>query len=149
MEVNLNNKDYHFLKQTILISSQSKDPSTKVGAIIVDPKGRVVSQGRNGFPVGACDTEISRNRKLLRTLHAELNAILFATKDLDGCTIYVSAPPCAQCMAAIIQVGIIRVVFLESSKAFDERWAESCNEGAKLANEAGITYEICPIMESK
>ncbi|MDA3823765.1 MAG: deaminase [Bacteroidales bacterium] len=135
-----NSKNDHFLKQTLFIATESKDPSTKVGAIITDPKGRVVSQGRNGFPMGVNDTEIPREIKYLRTLHAELNCILFAKQDLDGHTIYISAPPCAQCMAAIIQSGITTVICYKSEITMREPWITSCNEAVKLAEEAVIIY---------
>ena len=136
--INTGEKSQHFLKQTLLIAEQSKDPSTKVGAVIVDRRGRVLSQGRNGFPIGVSDRGIPRDRKLLRTLHAELNAILFATKDLEDCTIYVSAPPCAACMAAIIQVGITRVICYEADSAFSARWQDSADEAKLLAEEAEV-----------
>ncbi len=136
----MNRKSINYLQQTLLIAELSKDPSTKVGALIIDDRGRVVSQGRNGFPMGVRDVLIDRDRKLFRTLHAELNAILFATTDLENCTIYVSAPPCAQCMAAIIQVGIIRVICYAPEKEFEGRWKKSCNEAIQLTQEAGIIF---------
>jgi dCMP deaminase len=136
----VSNKTDHFLRQTLLIAEASKDPSTKVGALITDKKGRVVSQGRNGFPMGVNDTEVTREIKYLRSLHAELNAILFATKNLDDCTMHVSAPPCAQCMAAIIQSGITKIICYTSEIESREPWLTSCNEAVKLADEAEIVY---------
>lgn len=136
----VSDKAKHHLKQTLLIAEQSKDPSTKVGALIVGLRGEVVSQGRNGFPIGTNDKEITRDRKLLRTLHAELNSILFAQGSLVDYTIYVSAPPCASCMAAIIQVGISKIICYAPEKEFEGRWKESCDEATLLAQEAEITY---------
>lgn len=130
-----------FLAMTGVMASWSKDPSTQVGAVITRGKF-IVSQGFNGPPAKVDDTEVSRERKLLRTLHAELNAILIAKQDLTGCTLYCNLPCCAQCMAAIIQVGITTVVCLlpDPSKEFKGRWLDSCNEAETMAREAGITY---------
>ncbi len=136
----INPKSAAFLKQVLLIAEQSKDNSTKVGALIVNPKGRALTQGRNGFPQGVNDTITNRDMKILRTLHAELNAILFAQQDLEGCTMYITAPPCAQCMAAMIQVGITTVICFTPEKAFEGRWKASCDEAELLADEARIDY---------
>ena len=63
------------------VSSWSKDPSSRVGAVIVRPDRTVASVGFNGFPRGVEDSQdviADRDAKLLRTIHAELNAILAA-----------------------------------------------------------------------
>ena len=106
--------DARFLEQAELIAGWSKDPSTGVGAVIVDPKNRVVSQGFNGFPRACADDAdllADRDEKLRRTLHAEQNALLFAHRSVEGCTVYVTHPPCARCAAMLIQSGIKRVVY--------------------------------------
>ena len=133
-------KSKHYLKQTLQIAELSKDPSTKVGALIIGLRGEVVSQGRNGFPIGTNDKAITRDRKLLRTIHAELNAVLFAQRSLIDHSIYISAPPCASCMAAIIQVGISKVICFVPEKEFEGRWKESCDEATILAQEVEIAY---------
>lgn len=129
-----------FLKEAILTSERSKDSSTKVGAVIVNKKKRIVATGYNGFPRGCADVELNREQKLFRTLHAELNAILFAGQELDGCTLYVTAPCCSGCMAAIIQVGITTVICLKPEKEFEGRWLDSCREAEVMAKEAGLGY---------
>ena len=136
------NWDRFFLDQAQLIATKSKDPSTKVGAIIVDSNQRAVSQGYNGFPRGCVDKEFSREVKYLRTIHAEINSILFSQRDLSGCSIYVTAPCCAQCMAAIIQVGIVNVMCLTPENAFAGRWEASAREAEIMAKEVGIKYEV-------
>ncbi len=119
--------DRRFLQMAKLTSTWSKDPSTQCGAVIT--KGnRVISLGFNGFPKGTDDSpELYRNRdlKLKIVLHSEVNAILFANTDLEGCTIYVwPMPPCCGCASQIIQSGIKRVVSVFSSLDLLDRWGD-------------------------
>lgn len=78
--------------------------------------------------------------KLLRTLHAEQNAILFAARDLTGCTLYVTHPPCARCTALLIQAGIREVVYPPVSVEFAERWADDLRESALMLSGARVVY---------
>lgn len=130
-----------FLTLAEHIAGWSKDPSTKVGAVIVDQQRRIVSTGYNGFPQGAKDSPtMVRDRKLLRTLHAEANAILFAKRDLTGCTIYVTHHPCAHCAAMIIQAGITTVKFRITKFGPDDYWNASMYEAQLMMGEAGVDY---------
>lgn len=107
------------------IAKLSKDPSTKVGAVIFDAKRRIISAGYNGFARGVHDTpERLENRdvKYRLVLHAEKNAILFATAPLDGATLVVTHPCCAQCAAQVVQAGIKHVVWKRPSVDFVTRW---------------------------
>jgi len=138
--------DRRFLRLAEHISTWSKDPSTQCASVIVDNNKRIVSVGFNGFPAGTNDApEIYANReqKYRRVIHAEKNAILFAKQDLTGYTIYVwPMPPCSQCMAAIIQSGIKRVV---SKKCTDEqlaRWGDNMHEACLMAIEADLKYDL-------
>lgn len=128
--------DKRFLALADLASTWSKDPSTGVGAVVVDQSNRVVSLGYNGFPRGVDDTYGTREQKLMRTIHAEDNAILFAARDLTGCTLYVTHHPCARCAAKIVQSGIARVVF---SGELGTRWGDEVAEARFLFQEAGIS----------
>ncbi len=114
--------DEYFMGLAHLSALRSKDPSTQVGAAIVDENHRVVSVGYNGFPKGCDDDEYPWDReggvldtKYAFVVHAELNAILNSPRSVQGCTIYVSLFPCNECAKAIIQSGIKRVVY-ESDK---------------------------------
>lgn len=137
-----------FLKLATHISTWSKDPAAQVGAVIVDPKRRIVSVGFNGFPQGVHDdAEIINNRqdktvKLLRTIHAEENAILFARRDLDGCSIYVSYPPCAKCAAKIIQVGITDVYSITPDAGFLANWKIELDQARSLFVEAAVRHSM-------
>ena len=122
----------------------SKDPSTKVGAVIFDPKRRIVSAGYNGFARGVEDTTKrleDRNVKYRLVMHAEKNAIMFATAPLDGCTIVVTHHCCAQCAAIIIQSGIKHVIWPKPDRAFVDRWFEDMNLAKEQFAEAGVTVE--------
>lgn len=138
--------DARFLSLAALVGSWSKDPSTKVGAVIVDHTRRVVSVGFNGFAAGVADTEerYARETKLRMILHAEENAITFARQDLTGCTIYTTPLlPCAHCAARIIQSGIARVVsphMSESSPAY-QRWRADFQLAQQQYKEAMVMSE--------
>lgn len=138
MEENEKKWDLRFLKMAKEISSYSKDPSTKVGAVIT--RGNVfVSCGYNGLPKRIeDDEEILKDRaaKLKRTIHAETNAIFFAMRDLTAHTIYIYPfIPCSKCASDISQVGIDRVVSFESNV---ERWNEDFEIARDTFNRSGI-----------
>ena len=132
--------DTRMLQLAALTATWSKDPSTKVGAVITDSAHRVVSQGYNGLPRGVSDDPAvlaNRDEKLRRTIHAEMNAVLFAGRPLTGCTIYVTHPPCARCAAVLIQAGIRRVV--TADRELGSHWAADLASARSMFAEAGIT----------
>lgn len=123
------------------VAKLSKDPSTQVGAVIFDAKRRLVSAGYNGFARGVDDTPArlnDRDKKLKLTLHAEKNAMLFATAPLDGCTIVVTHPCCSQCAAQVIQAGIKHVVWSRPSAEFVARWKDDMILTLAQFKEAGV-----------
>lgn len=128
---------FHALAATV--ATWSRDPSTQVGAVIVDPMRRVVSTGYNGPPRGTSDAPVERPIRLLRTIHAEQNAILFAKRDLSGCAIYVTHAPCASCAAHIIQSGLVSVHCPEPSPEFRDRWWLQLRVASEMFQEAGVT----------
>ena len=110
--------DYRMMDLADHIAQWSKDPNTRVGAVIADSVCRVIGMGYNGFPRGVDDTTErynDREQKYSFVVHAELNAILNASikLDTDFTTLYVTLSPCRECAKAIIQAGIQRVVFKE------------------------------------
>jgi dCMP deaminase len=141
--VSQRNWDMRFLDQAKLVASWSKDPSTKVGAVIVDENHRVVSQGFNGFARGVTDSKTrlrTRDVKYRLVIHAECNAILFAQRQLAGCTMY-SWPlqPCAQCASMLIQVGIPRVVSVPPAADKLDRWGKDMNLAREIIEEGGAS----------
>jgi len=126
---------YRFLDLTMHTARWSKD-EVKVGAVVVDKDNRIISNGFNGLPKGIPDdTEIyAENTRIV--LHAEVNAILFANKDLAGCTMYVSMPTCALCAAMIIQSGITTVVYEDS--VLEGKWHDHQLAAESLYRQAGV-----------
>ena len=129
--------DTRFIDLAKLVASWSKDPSTQVGAVIVDKDKRIVSTGFNGFPQGVDDESTERDVKLLRTIHAEENALLFARRDVTGMTVYVTRPPCARCAAKLIQSGVSRVVYPLPPVDFVERWGHEMREAQAMFSQVG------------
>ena len=134
--------DKRFLELAKLVGSWSKDPSTQVGAVIVDDDHVVVSLGYNGFPRGVEDSEerlFDREKKYDIIVHAEVNALAFATRPVKGCTLYTwPFEPCSRCAGLIIQSGIKRVVSVVQN---DERWKKNFMIARQLFHESGITLE--------
>jgi len=130
-----------------LVASWSKDPSTQVGAVIADPRNRVVSVGFNGPPSGVLDDPFlsgDRDTRLAVTIHAEENAILFSGgRDLTDCTIYVTHFPCSTCASKIIQTGISNVVVWKADRDFDARWQESTKVSRRLFEMSGVDHASC------
>lgn len=132
---------HRFLDLAKLVSSWSKDPSTKVGAVIVDTKNRIVSIGFNGFPVGIDDDNRLSDRMLKYEIivHAESNAIMFANKSLENCTLYTYPfEPCSRCASIIIQSGITKVVTLKNKT---DRWEKDFELSRQLFKETNIILE--------
>lgn len=133
--------DKRFLNLAKHISKWSKDPSTQCGAVITQGK-RIISLGFNGFPQGIKDsTERLEDReiKYRLVLHAEQNALSFASCDLSDCTIYVyPMPPCSRCAAQIIQAGIKRIITKRPSADKLERWQVDFDLASEMYKETGI-----------
>ncbi|MDR3344624.1 MAG: dCMP deaminase family protein [Oscillospiraceae bacterium] len=115
--------DEYFMGLALLSSRRSKDPSTQVGACIVNTQNRIMSVGYNGMPSGCSDDEFPWERegednKYLYVCHAELNAILNSGgRNLQDCRIYTALFPCNNCAKAIIQSGIREVCYLSDKYA--------------------------------
>ena len=141
------NKWYkRYLKLAAEVATWSKDPNTKVGAVVVGSKGQILSQGYNGFPRGIVDSPKrlnDRDLKLSLVVHAEMNAIYNATYSgvsLDGATIFIHGlPACSECAKGIIQVGIKKVVV--SKQCIEQRphWNDSWKKSVAMFAEAGIS----------
>ncbi len=138
------NWDEYFMGIAILSSLRSKDPSTQVGACLVDTNNKVVSIGYNGMPRGVDDDCIpwghgeGLESKYLYVCHAEFNAILNTRNGsaLSGCRCYVTLFPCNECAKAIVQVGIKEVIYL------DDKYHDSTETTAsrKILEMAGVKF---------
>ena len=135
-----------FLKLSKEISTWSKDPSTKVGALIISEDRNIISTGYNGFPRNIEDTEERLNNRELKykfILHAEMNCILNALyngRSVKDCILFVHGlPPCSECTKSIIQAGIKKVI--TDSKATDN-WKESLKLSLEMLKEANVEIEF-------
>ncbi len=136
--------DEYFMGIALLSALRSKDPSTQVGACIVDENKKILSVGYNGMP-HCCDDdeypwgkEPGLDSKYLYVCHAELNAILNCHNgSVAGATVYTTLFPCNECAKAIIQSGIKRIVY------YSDKYAETDGTKAskRMFDSAGVVYE--------
>jgi dCMP deaminase len=129
------------------ISSWSKDPSTKVGAVAIGDKGQVISQGYNGFPRRFDDSiekYENRDTKYKYVVHAEMNCIYHATHNglsLEGAKLYVyGLGVCHECAKGIVQVGI-KEVYASCNPESELRWINSFALTKDILKKGGVNYE--------
>lgn len=142
--------DNYFCDIAEVVRQKSKDPSSKIGAVLVRDNV-VVSTGFNGFPRGieeiADQTRWERPAKYQYVSHAEANAILNAGRNgisTVGTTVYLvgfgpPTVPCIECTKTIIQAGISRVV----GRAYKEApadWKDNLNFASELLSEAHVIF---------
>ena len=136
--------DEYFMGIAALSAMRSKDPSTQVGACIVNSDNRILSMGYNGMPRCCSDDVFPWDRegapldsKYLFVCHAELNAILnCAMGSVRGCTVYTTLFPCNECAKAIIQAGITEVVYISDKYAT----TDSTLAAKRMFDTAGVKY---------
>lgn len=138
--------DKWFLGMAEYVSTASKDPSTKVGAVIVRPDRTVASVGYNGFPRGIEDSPERLNHRETKykyVVHGEMNAIANCKEDMKGFTLY-TWPffTCSVCALHVIQHSIKRVVAHGTPELLRNRWDDSLNIAREIYTEAGVKYEI-------
>ena len=130
--------DERYLDLAAHVSTWSKDPSTKVGAVLIS-NNHVVSLGFNGFPYAIDDNDRLNDRsiKYEMIIHGEINALL----NVDGRafdTLYTHPfLPCSRCAAIYLQAGIMRVV---APRNTDPRWAENLELTKSMFTEAGVDF---------
>ncbi|MDP7658840.1 MAG: dCMP deaminase family protein [Candidatus Thalassarchaeaceae archaeon] len=135
--------DGRFLNLAKHISEWSKDPSTKVGCVVVGIDREIRSTGFNGFPRGiedSMDRLEDREQKYPLICHAEENAIMHAARigiSLKDCSAYVTWPPCSRCARSLIQAGVNEVVYPSDSE-IPERWKDDFEIAIGMMEEAGV-----------
>jgi dCMP deaminase len=134
----------YFMGIASLSSKRSKDPSTQVGACVVNEDNKILGIGYNGFPNGIGDDVLPWNRegepydtKYPYVCHAEMNCIMNRTQSLKNCTMYVTMHPCNECTKLIIQSGIKKVIY--SSNKYPESLSVKTSE--RMLELAGISIE--------
>lgn len=140
--------DRRYLDIAKEVSKWSKDPSSKLGAVVVSKENRIVGTGYNGFPIDVEDSEERYNNRELKyelVVHAEVNALISAEGKTRESTLYVypgwgSPCMCTGCCKSAIQSGIKRVVGL--LRPIDDerfkRWEASLKLAQMMCDEAGI-----------
>jgi len=137
-QVVLHKWDIRFLSLAQFISNWSRDPSTKVGAVIANDK-RIISTGFNGFPQGMSDNPnlySNREEKYSRVVHGEVNALIFSREPLDNCTLYTwPFAPCDRCCVQMLQAGITKFVFPAPTEEQKMRWGSSFEKSKNYIQE--------------
>jgi len=139
-----NKWDYRFMARAKEIANWSKDPDHKVGAVITDLDNFSIGEGFNGPPQYSADRGMTREAQVFRTLHAEVNALLRATKHphlaRTGTTLYVYPLfPCCTCAAMMIQLKITRIICMEQTTVpVLSSWERSQEEAARLMRECDV-----------
>ena len=152
--------DTRFMKLAREISTWSKDPSSKIGAVIVNDDRRILATGYNGFPKGIYDTEErlnDREQKYPRIVHAEMNALMNALYNgvsVKNATIYVyGLPVCPECTKSIISAGIKRIVISPDPYVYitpwTEKWKNVSYEMIKEVGDIGVTYANSDMLDRK
>jgi dCMP deaminase len=140
--------DEWFISLAYAVANKSKDPSTKVGALIIRPDRSIVAAGYNGFPRSIEDTEERLNdrpTKYSLIIHAEMNAVLTARENLTGYTLYtVPFMPCDRCFVHMLQAGITRFVYPKATADQESRWGTAFKQVRMLAEEAKVELKEMP-----
>jgi len=155
--------DDYFFDIIDVVATKSKDPSTQFGCVIVGPDNELRSSGYNSFPRGLNDNvpeRLVRPEKYFWFEHSERNAIYNAARmgiSLKDCKLYIHGIPCVSCARAIVQVGIIEVIYdskrwdeyvqhqadrvknqLEKGEKVDDTWFDAIGKSFEMFNECGV-----------
>ncbi|UFK26696.1 deoxycytidylate deaminase [Roseobacter phage RDJL6] len=138
--------DRRFMNLALEARTWVKGPDLGVGACVVSPDRRGFSLGYSGLPRGMNDEDeriTDPAFKDFHMVHAELNAILNASRSVVGWTMYSTTHPCSHCASAIIQAGIVRVVapWPMTKDAVKSRWYPHWCHARRAFEEAGVEIE--------
>lgn len=142
--------DRRYIELARTVARWSKDPSTKVGAVLVRPNNSVASTGFNGFPPGHDDSPelyLDRDYKYKHVVHAEVNALNFLDSPADGFTLYTSFPCCPDCVERAAEAGVSRIVHpplptLGRSALWVGEWTQRLIRSREVAARHGIALEV-------
>ncbi|MGZ3857825.1 MAG: deoxycytidylate deaminase [Bacteriovorax sp.] len=137
--------DEYFMLQAMIAAFKSKDPATKVGSVFVDKNNHQITMGYNGFVAGIDETKVPWGKdksaplefqKYGYVVHSEANAILHASRSLEGSRAYVTLFPCNECAKLIASSKVKEVIYL-SDKHQD---TESSRIAKKIFELSGVTF---------
>lgn len=138
-----------YMDLAVNLAKRSHCVKAQVGAVLTKDT-RIISLGYNGPPAGThnCDVEFPeqgcpRDSKgsCSLALHAEQNAILYASKNkvaVEGSTLYVTLSPCIACARVVYTMGIKKVIFIDSYAAFKKL---PTDEGVEFLKKFGVEVE--------
>lgn len=113
--------DEYFMLQAVMASFKSKDPTTKVGCVLVDNKNHQISMGYNGFVAGIDESALPwgdeksaplEHQKHAYVVHAETNALMHAPRPVLGARAYVTLFPCHECAKLLASQGVKEIIYL-------------------------------------
>lgn len=142
--------DEYFMLQAMMASFKSKDPSTKVGCVIVDENNHQVTMGYNGMVSGLDESALPwgkdksaplQHQKYGYVVHAETNAILHANRSLENCRAYVTLFPCNECAKLIASKKLKEIIYLSNKQRHQEGHLMAC----RIFDLAGISHRQLPI----
>lgn len=150
------NWDEYFINIAMTVKEKSKDPSSKIGAVIVGPDKQILSTGFNGFPRGIDETDPARWERPIKydyVSHAERNAVDNAARHgvaVRGCKLYIvgmgnlgdMCVPCIECTKTLIQAGIKEIIgyaykLLSLGSKYDPKNGQFA---LNLIREAGVNF---------
>jgi dCMP deaminase len=143
--------DELFMRHVYLIASKSKDPRTRIGAVLVREK-RIISEGYNGICQGVVDNlpdRSERPEKYFFYEHAERNSVYGCAKfgiSTQGTTLYTPGIPCYDCARAVIQAGIVEIKLHSQwaeyeKQIYREKWEEGFKRSYQMLKEAGVKVD--------
>jgi len=136
--------DSRYIDMAKLVSTWSKDPSTKVGAVLVRSDGTILSVGYNGFPKQMTDKlqdYNNRDIKYSRMIHGEINALIHAGCSIQGSTLYTYPfASCDRCVVQMIQAGVNHFIFPTLPKDLESRWQAAVVKAKEYIIESGTFY---------
>jgi dCMP deaminase len=139
------NWDEYFMLQAMIAAFKSKDPATKVGSVFVDQNNHQITMGYNGFVAGIDEAQLPWGKdksvslefqKYGYVVHSEANAILHASRSLEGSRAYVTLFPCNECAKLIASSKVREVVYLSDK----HQNTESNRIAKKIFELSGITF---------
>lgn len=128
------NRDDYFMGIAKLVAQRSTCPRASVGAVVVDSRNRIVGAGYNGSPpghphcldVGCATVHLEDKTYCIRTIHAEVNAVLTVHNHSDKLILYSTHFPCFECLKVLAARGIIDVKYLVGY--IDPKWEKIKDE---------------------
>lgn len=151
--------DELFMGRVYEIARKSKDPRTKIGAVLVKD-GHAPLEGFNGIPKGVLDLSdrMERPEKYHWMEHAERNVVNMAAKlgiSTSGGVLYTQGFPCTDCIRGVINCGIAEIVLHKQWEDISTKitnkgtWREHYFRSEIMTNESKILIRYIDVVLGK